>query len=867
LGGKHPWALGKPTRVVWSEIWRDLEPRIRTVLETGGATWDEALLLFLERSGYPEETYHTFSYSPLKDDDGRIAGMLCVVMEVTDRIIGERRLALLGTLASRLAATTGESEVFDAVRDALRANSKDLPFALTYLYDEIDRRAHLVSASGIEAGHAAAPRTIALDDPSAPWPLAEVAGDAMRRVVDDIDSRYAELPTGAWDRPPARAVIVRIARRGQAAPAGFLVVGLNPFRPFDAAYQDFVDLIAGQIASSHANARAYDEERRRVEALAELDRAKTTFFSNVSHEFRTPLTLLLAPIEDVLRTNDLPAEVLAEVSVAHRNGLRLLKLVNSLLDFSRIEAGRIQASYEPTDLGMFTTELASGFRSLCERAGLTLTVDAAPLHEKVYVDCDMWEKVVLNLLSNAFKHTFTGGITVQVRERDHRAELVVEDTGIGISADDLPRVFERFHRVPNARSRTHEGTGIGLALVQEIVRRHGGRIEVDSVVGRGTRFTVSLPFGHTHLPVEQVTRAADSLVSDRESARTRVAAAYVEEAQRWVPSETQGSVGVDADDPVAPTPTPQGSLGRILVADDNADMREYVSRLLRAQGWAVDAHGDGTAALDAVRNNRPDLVLSDILMPGLDGFGLLRALRNDKATATIPVILLSARAGEEARVEGAAAAADDYIVKPFSAPELVARVGAQFTLARERARAAASLRAARDLLRGVLEQAPVGICVLRGTEHVYELANAFYRRFLPSDREIIGRPVREVVPEAEAHGFVALLDGVRATGVPWIGRGVELVYDRHGNGQPESAFLNLLYYPLYSAANEIDGVIAVVSEVTDEVRARREADEARRDAEEARSDAEGAKRLADEARHVAERANQAKSDFLAVMSH
>jgi signal transduction histidine kinase len=248
------------------------------------------------------------------------------------------------------------------------------------------------------------------------------------------------------------------------------------------------------------------------------------------------------------------------------------------------------------------------------------------------------------------------------------------------------------------------------------------------------------------------------------------------------------------------------------------------------------------------------------MMPRLDGFGLLRALRADPATSTLPIILLSARAGEEARVEGASAAADDYVVKPFSALELVARVGAQLTLGRERARAEAAIRAARDLLTTVLEQAPVGICVMRGPEYVYELANAYYRRFLPSDRQIIGRPVREVVPEAEAQGFIALLDGVRTTGEPYVGRGVEIVYDRRGDGTSESAFLNLLYYPFYDLTGVIDGVIAVVSEVTDEVRARREAEFARRDAETAR-------KLADEARRNAEAANRAKSDFLAVMSH
>jgi signal transduction histidine kinase len=861
IGVKHPWALGRPFREVWSEIWDDLQPRIQSVLSGGGATWDEALLLFLERSGYVEETYHTFSYSALKDDTGRIAGLLSVVTEVTDRVIGERHLALLGDLGTRLSATKTEAEVFEAARGALETNLKDLPFSAMYLFGEDGTTARRVMATGAEPGDEVLPATIRADDERGAWPIGEIVNSKARHVtVDDLASRFPRLPRGAWDEAPTRGAIVPFLQRGQEKPAGFIIVGLNPFRAFDAAYQNFLDLIAGQIASSHANARAYDEERRRAEALAELDRAKTTFFSNVSHEFRTPLTLMLSPLEDLMRKRDLPADVREHAVVAHRNGLRLLKLVNSLLDFSRIEAGRVRASYEPTNLAEVTAELASGFESVLERAGLSLSVDAGPLTQSVYVDRDMWEKVVLNLLSNAFKHTFAGGITVQVRQTEGGAEISVIDTGIGIAPNELPRVFERFHRVANARSRTHEGTGIGLALVQEIVRRHGGTITVDSVYGEGTRFTVRMPFGTGHLPPEQIVQTSAAADGDGHRAGvTREGAAYVEQALRWLPDDGYGFSPADIP---ADGSAPEGAApaARILLADDNADMRQYVARLLAAQGWKVDAVPDGAAALEAIRVNRPDVVLSDVMMPRLDGFGLLRALRADPETSTLPIILLSARAGEEARVEGAAAAADDYVVKPFSALELVARVGAQLTLSRERARAEAAVRSARDLLTTVLEQAPVGICVMRGPEHTYELANAYYRRFLPAERRIIGRTVREVVPEAEGQGFITLLDRVRATGEPFIGRDVEIVYDRRGDGSAESAFLNLLYYPFYSSPGVIDGVIAVVSEVTEEVKARRDADLARQDAETARA-------AADAARQAAEAANRAKSDFLAVMSH
>jgi signal transduction histidine kinase len=377
--------------------------------------------------------------------------------------------------------------------------------------------------------------------------------------------------------------------------------------------------------------------------------------------------------------------------------------VNTLLDFSRIEARRMEAVYEPTDLAAFTAELASNFRSATDRAGLRLVVDCPPLGEAVFVDRDMWEKVVLNLLSNAFKFTFEGELAVTLRLADGRAVLSVRDTGTGISAGEIPHLFERFYRVKGARARTHEGTGIGLSLVQELVRFHGGSVSVDSVPGQGSIFTVSIPTGKAHLPAERIA-IPRSLVS------TSVGASpFLEEALRWFPdheppvsvSEDIGSSGPEGWSAPVTSPserpkgvdTASGRRPRILWADDNADMREYVSRLLR-EHWSVEAAADGKSALEAARADPPDLVLADVMMPGLDGFALLRALRDDPGTSTVPVILLSARAGEEARVEGLQAGADDYVIKPFTARELMARVGTHLTLARARREAERQAQAA-----------------------------------------------------------------------------------------------------------------------------------------------------------------------------
>jgi signal transduction histidine kinase/DNA-binding response OmpR family regulator len=693
LGIKGNWALGEPSSKVWEEIWPDIGPRIQKVFDAGTATWDEDLLLFLERSGYPEETYHTFSYSPLPDDNGQVAGMLCVVTEETERVIGQRRLTSLRELAADLSATKREDEVIRAIAHRLSLNRRDLPFILLYLFDEGDDTARLVCSSGISKDHPAAAPVIRLNCETMPWPADQLLSRSTPLTIPQLQARFEQLPAGDWAKPPRDAIMIPIASQGQARPAGFLVAALNPYRPLDDAYTGFLDLVAGQISSSIAKARAYEEERKRAEALAEIDRAKTQFFSNVSHEFRTPLTLMLGPIEEMLEADaGAPASEAQRQRVAalHRNSLRLLKLVNTLLDFSRIEAGRVQARYRPTDLAVYTAELASSFRAAIQKAGLVLTVKCPPLSQPVYADHDMWEKIVLNLLSNAFKFTFDGEITVEVGTADGgaAAQLIVSDTGTGIPKEELPRLFERFHRVKSAKGRTFEGSGIGLALVQELVRLHGGSIRVESELGSGSAFIVTLPLGDAHLPPDRVDGVPLEAVT---GVRTE---AYVQEALRWLPeSQNAEPITAPAADDLADDLSGRQSFGEhILIADDNADMRDYVRRLLASKAYSVTVAADGEAALTAARERKPHLILSDVMMPKLDGFQLVAAVRADPALRDTPVVLLSARAGEEARVEGLDAGADDYLTKPFSARELLARVASNIKLARLRDETEQALR-------------------------------------------------------------------------------------------------------------------------------------------------------------------------------
>ena len=482
LSDKHPGALGAPAEQVWREAWAVAGPMAASVQAGGPATWAEDLQLFIRRAGIAEESYFTFSFSPAPEGAG-IGGVLITVQETTAKVRSERQIRMLHELATRASNAKCEEDAYRLSLQVLEGNEPDLPFVLLYTVHREERVARLAGQSGWAGyqGAARADRVLLTGGPdSGAWPLAEAAETGQTVIVDDLARRFGPLPADRWNGRVERAIVIPLCRGGQSAPYALLICGISPHRPFDEWYQTFFRATADQVMAIVEHAGAYDRERKRAEGLAEIDRAKTAFFSNVSHEFRTPLTLMLGPLEDVLRAGGIPEPHREQVETAYRNSLRLLKRVNALLDFSRIEGGRAQALCQPTDLAA-----SAGRRS------------------------------------------------------------------------------------------------------------------------------------------------------------------------------------------------------RIVWADDNADMRRYVTRLLETSYEIVEAC-DGQAALEAIRAAPPDLVLSDVMMPRLDGFGLLEALRADERTRRMPVILLSARAGEEAFVAGFDAGADDYLIKPFSARELLARVRTHLDLASRR---------------------------------------------------------------------------------------------------------------------------------------------------------------------------------------
>ncbi|ELX07992.1 hybrid signal transduction histidine kinase D [Janthinobacterium sp. HH01] len=803
---KHPWALGRPVAEVWAEIWDYCGPLVARVFQHGDATLADDVRLFLRRADFLEEMFYSFSYSPVRDESGRVAGLFCPSLDVTAKHLNARRLRTLSDLSSR---SLQEKTVFDACASAIAAlagNPDDLPFAQLYLADPDGGPAQLVRAThaGIAAEY---------------FPVGAVIADGVGREV--ALGQVAGLPQGLANQALRQALVLPLAGAGHQAAVGALVLGVSAARKLDDDYRSFLQLIATQAGNAIQQARASEGERLRVIALAELDQAKTQFFSNVSHEFRTPLTLLLGPLEDALDdvVQPLPPAQRERLQLMHRNGLRLQKLVNTLLDFSRVQAGRAHANFVPTDLAALTSDLASSFRSAVEGAGMRLTVDCPPLASPVYVDRTMWEKIVLNLLSNAFKFTFEGEIRVSLRGAGQHVRLCVADSGTGIAPDQVPRLFERFHRVEGARARTHEGSGIGLALVNDLVTLHGGDIDVRSELDSGTEFCVAIPLGTAHLDPAQI--------GEPEPAPQQQATrAYLAEVEGWLQPASAPRAAAAASAAAA-------RRGRLLIVDDNADMRDYLQRLLEGE-WQVELRTNGVEALEAMARQAPDMILSDVMMPQLDGFGLLAAVRANPAVRGTPFIMLSARAGEEARLEGLQAGADDYLVKPFSGRELVTRID----LLRQRQQARTVEQAVARRTQSIFSQAPVAIAILRGPQHVFEQANAYYQE-LVGQRPLAGLPIRAAMPELEGQGIYELLDGVLQTARPYVGRSMLVRLLRGQPAQLSDCYFDFVYQPLLDDAGQPEGVAVVVFEVTELANAKR----------------------------AAEKASRAKDEFLAMLGH
>ena len=666
IGDKHPRAIGQDAADCYAEAWGELGPLAESVLAGGGATYSRDLYLPYKRHGYIEETYWTFSYSPVRAGD-TVGGVLVACLDTTSRVLAERRLLVLHELGGVSAAEVrSDTDACRAALAVLAGHRRDVPFGVAYLLDAGDHgdgRGELrVAASfGLAARAATGWRSAVRNSLGR-----QVVKSGQAQLVTGIRARFGPVvqPVEPGMALADSGMLVPLTDRASGNTIGALVLGMSPYREFDDEYRHFFELIAQQVSTAVTYARAYQSERKRAEALEALDRTKTRFLQNVSHEFRTPITLVLGPLGEVLHGTGthLPPQQRAGLEAAERAALRLERLVTNLLQFTGT-GGESQVGREPTDVTALTAECAAMFRPGIERAGLTLALDITDVPGLVQLDRETWVKIVSNLLSNAVKFTAAGTIRVGLRQQDENLVLTVADTGAGIPAAEIPRIFERFHQVPGTSARTREGAGIGLSLVAELVAELGGGVEVASTPGDGSTFTITVPVPAASAPGRE---SADAMAPVR---------AAVAETDSWL----------------GPTPEPEPSTragpvpgsGSVLLVEDNPDMRAYLARLLRDDGWAVVAVADVAGALEVVEDGC-DLVLSDIMMPGPDGLDLVRILRSSPATTRLPIVLLTARAGPDSAAEGLRAGADDYVVKPFDPVELLARVRVHHELARLR---------------------------------------------------------------------------------------------------------------------------------------------------------------------------------------
>ncbi|MFP4007499.1 MAG: response regulator, partial [Spirulinaceae cyanobacterium] len=583
-----------------------------------------------------------------------------------------RREALVNTITSAIRSSLDPQDIFKAITEQLGV-SLDVDGCALSLWTEEDDFVHCVGLYDRAQGET--------DNSHLPQSQVPIAGNPVLQellrtqqpvVLADLELAETEAMSGV-DLPlrsPARALlIVPLLVDGKIIGSISLRQIQRP-RRWETEDIELAQAVAAQAAIAVQQARLFQKTRSMAERLLELDRQKTEFFQNVSHEFRTPLTLTIGPLEAAIEKNTgLPLE---QSKMLLRNSRRLLRLVNQLLDLQRLDAGQMQSNFCPCDLGEVIQQIVETFEPYCEKKNLYLKTALNPC-PSVYLDIEKFDKVIYNLLSNAMKFTPSqGSIEIRLNPLDNnRICIEVKDTGIGISPQHLPHLFERFRQADGSIDRSYEGTGLGLSLVKEIVELHGGHITVDSMKATpenadcGTTFTIWLPTGTAHLPPDRVRETPTAI----QPLRATVELADLElELLDYESSQDNAEENEENLEPV------RDSHRLILVVDDNPDLRTYVSQILRSAGYRVKTACNGEEGFEQTRKFLPHLIVTDLMMPKVSGFDLIRLIRDDEQFKGTPIILLTAKADEDSRITGAEQGADAYLAKPFNDRELLAEV-------------------------------------------------------------------------------------------------------------------------------------------------------------------------------------------------
>jgi signal transduction histidine kinase len=500
---KHPKALGQRGHECWPEIWDIISPILEGVLTKGEATWSENQLLLLDRNGYLEECYFTFSYSPIRDETGGVGGIFTAVTETTQQVLCERRLRTLRELAARISEAKTAEDTGRIAAEVLAKNNPDIPFALLYLLNTDGKHARLAGTSGLDPGTAASPLIVDLAKPgenSGNWPLEQVTRTGQAQLVENLAERFDSLPVYTHHASPHSALVLPVARPGQNTPYGILVGGISPLRALDDDYRSFYTLVAGQIAMlepagiRQETAQLYSQAQEAITARDEL-------FSIVSHDLKNPLATIKGFAQLLQRAvshANIPenGQILDGLKRIDVTATKMTTLINELMDIAFLQTGKpLNLDLHQTDLVTLTHQAVIAFQQTTERHKFRIKTSVAELIG--WWDATRIERVIANLLSNATNYSPKGGtITVKLAREDSEdaswAILTVQDKGIGIPASDLPYIFDRFRRAGNVAGQI-KGTGIGLASARQIVEQHGGNITAKSKEGAGSLFTVQLP--------------------------------------------------------------------------------------------------------------------------------------------------------------------------------------------------------------------------------------------------------------------------------------------------------------------------------------------------------------------------------------
>ena len=716
-------------------------------------------------NGIVLEHYHTWRYVPITAKDGEVVGIFNQSLETTDTVLAERRLSTVRELSEQLLLARTTREYFDAIVDCFEQNLKDAPFALCYSVTEKDRAdswinvdLHLEASSGVPENHPSAPQSMSLsvgvkprssfgpnaERMSSPtlsaisalssgsgrrvhtsydnaWPIRKALATRQCVIMDDCRDLIRDYPVRVWDELPISAIVVPICSESSMdTPEAVLILGINIRRPIDAEYDSWLQVIRAHLTSAHASVKAAQAEAQRIEDAAKMDRAKTAWFKGAAHDLRGPLTLIGGPIGELLEDPRLTPGQYQSLSTAKRNVDRLTRVINALLDFSRVEAGNMEAKFVPLDLGAFVVELTDLFRGAVERLGVDFVVDVQPHDKLVFVDPTLFEMALSNLIGNSLKYTDQGRITIRVRFDEKNVLVTVADTGVGIPSAEISMATQWFHRSSTILHTGSQGTGLGLALAQELVRLHDGDLSITSETegdAHGSSYTIRIPLLVRKTTIEPL---------EKMPVIGRYGQATVNEALRWGSADleemsSEGNSSGNNRDAFVFEKTDV-----VLVVDDNRDMREYLHRMF-SPFCKVKLALNGIEALTSIAKTMPNLIITDVNMPKMGGLELIQKLRESDSTKYIPVMVLSAMTDDTTRVDALMMGAEDFMPKPFKPKELLARAGLHMQVGKKRVKLEQAFAEREMEMNVVGTYCPSGIIRTDDAGHI-TFVNAAWRR-------------------------------------------------------------------------------------------------------------------------------------------